>query len=74
VLSLAEVDQPKLSDHGVLVRVHAASVHAGDWHLMRGTPFLLRLIYGGILKPKYQHLAFFLDKVLLVYVTQKVSG
>ena len=54
VLSLAEVDQPKLSDHGVLVRVHAASVHAGDWHLMRGTPFLIRLIYGGMLKPKFQ--------------------
>ena len=54
VLSLAEVDQPTLSDHGVLVRIHAASVHAGDWHLMRGTPFLLRLIYGGILKPKFQ--------------------
>ena len=27
----------------VLVRAHAASVNAGDWHLMRGDPFLIRL-------------------------------
>ncbi|MEE3715877.1 NAD(P)-dependent alcohol dehydrogenase [Tumidithrix elongata RA019] len=52
VLSLQEVDKPVMSDNGVLVRVHAAAVHAGDWHLMRGTPFLIRFIFGGILKPK----------------------
>ena len=53
VLSLAEVDQPLVPDNGVLVKVHAASVDAGVWHLMRGTPFLIRLIYGGVRKPKY---------------------
>jgi NADPH:quinone reductase-like Zn-dependent oxidoreductase len=53
VLSLAEVDQPLVPDHGVLVRVRAASVDAGVWHLMRGTPFLIRLIYGGLRKPKH---------------------
>jgi NADPH:quinone reductase-like Zn-dependent oxidoreductase len=53
VLSLAEVDQPLVPDDGVLVRVQAASVDAGVWHLMRGTPFLIRLIYGGLRKPKY---------------------
>lgn len=53
VLSLAEVDQPSVPDHGVLVRVCAASIDAGVWHLMRGTPFLIRLIYGGLRKPKY---------------------
>jgi NADPH:quinone reductase-like Zn-dependent oxidoreductase len=52
VLRLADVDKPVVSDNGVLVRVHAASVHAGDWHLMRGTPFLIRFIFGGVLKPK----------------------
>lgn len=52
VLKLAEVEKPTVLDNGVLVRVHAASVHAGDWHLMRGTPFLIRLIYGGLRKPK----------------------
>jgi len=53
VLSLAEVNQPLVPDHGVLVRVRAASVDAGVWHLMRGTPFLIRLMYGGLRKPKY---------------------
>src|SRR4028119_639892 len=52
ILSLQEVDKPVVPDNGVLVRVHAASVNAGDWHLMRGTPFLIRLIFGGLLKPK----------------------
>lgn len=56
VLRLVEVDLPALPDampdQGVLVRVDAASVHAGDWHLMRGSPFLLRLIYGGWRKPQ----------------------
>jgi NADPH:quinone reductase-like Zn-dependent oxidoreductase len=52
VLRLEEVDRPLVGEHGVLVRVRAASVHAGDWHLMRGDPFLVRFIYGGIRKPK----------------------
>ncbi len=52
VLSLVDIDQPVVPDDGVLVRVHATSVHAGDWHLMRGDPFLIRCIFGGILQPK----------------------
>ena len=52
VLRLENVDRPVVSDNGVLVRVHAAAVHAGDWHLMRGTPFIIRLMFGGLLKPK----------------------
>lgn len=56
VLSLTEVDKPVVPANGVLVRVRAASVNAGDWHLMRGTPFLARLIFGGILKPKIKTL------------------
>lgn len=51
VLRLAEINKPAVPDNGVLVRVHATSVNAGDWHLMRGTPFLIRLMFGGILKP-----------------------
>jgi NADPH:quinone reductase-like Zn-dependent oxidoreductase len=58
VLSLKEVDKPVLSDNGVLVRVHATSVNAGDWHLMRGTPFPIRLMFGGLLKPKIKILGF----------------
>jgi 2-desacetyl-2-hydroxyethyl bacteriochlorophyllide A dehydrogenase len=54
VLSLQEVDKPIVTANGVLVRVRATSVNAGDWHLMRGDPFLTRLMFGGILKPKIQ--------------------
>ena len=53
VLRLEEVSLPAVPDDGVLVRVRAASVDAGVWHLMRGTPFLIRLIYGGLRYPKY---------------------
>lgn len=58
VLRLTEVNPPILLDNGVLVRVHAASVNAGDWHLMRGTPFLIRFMFGGLLKPKIKILGF----------------
>jgi NADPH:quinone reductase-like Zn-dependent oxidoreductase len=37
----------------VLVRVHAASANAGDWHLLRGTPLPFRLV-AGLIKPKYK--------------------
>jgi NADPH:quinone reductase-like Zn-dependent oxidoreductase len=55
VLSLQETPQPghaPLPEQSVLVKIYATAVHAGDWHLMRGTPFLVRLIYGGLRKPK----------------------
>lgn len=52
VLRLEDVEKPATADNEVLVRVRGAGVHAGDWHLMRGTPFLIRLLFGGILKPK----------------------
>ncbi|MEM6452310.1 MAG: NAD(P)-dependent alcohol dehydrogenase [Cyanobacteria bacterium P01_D01_bin.105] len=51
-LRLEELEKPAVADNEVLVRVHGAGVHAGDWHLMRGDPFLIRLMFGGILKPK----------------------
>lgn len=56
MLSLQEIDKPVVPDNGVLVRVRATSINSGDWHLMRGTPFLSRLIFGGILKPKFKTL------------------
>ncbi len=54
VLSLQEVVKPMPKGNEVLVRIRTTSVHAGDWHLMRGSPFLIRLIFGGLLKPKVQ--------------------
>ena len=46
-------DTPTNGDDGVLVRVHAASANAGDWHLLRGTPLPFRLV-AGLIKPKYK--------------------
>ncbi len=56
VLSLKEIDKPVVTANSVLVKVRAASVNAGDWHLMRGEPFISRLMFGGILKPKFKTL------------------
>jgi NADPH:quinone reductase-like Zn-dependent oxidoreductase len=50
-LRLAEIDQPAAGDGEVLIRVHAASVNPLDWHLMRGRPYLLRLM-SGLRQPK----------------------
>ena len=53
VLRLGDVPMPTNGDGGVLVRVHAASANAGDWHLLRGTPLIFRLV-AGLIKPKYK--------------------
>src|SRR5438045_5313334 len=52
VLKLEEVQKPVPQDDEVLVKVHATSVNAGDWHLLRAKPFLMRLMGYGLLKPK----------------------
>lgn len=46
VLALTEVERPRVGDRDVLIRTHAASVTAGDWRLLRGDPFLVRLMFG----------------------------
>lgn len=46
VFKLAEVDRPVVNDKSVLVRVVAASIHAGDVFTMRGSPWLTRLMVG----------------------------
>ena len=45
-LELQEVDQPTVTDRGVLVRVHAASVNPYDWHVLRGSPLVVRAMAG----------------------------
>jgi len=52
VLELKEFDKPVVKDNEVLVGVHAAGVHIGDWLVMRGLPCLIRLMGYGLLKPK----------------------
>ncbi len=46
VLELRDIDKPKVGDGDVLVRVHAAGVDRGVWHLMTGLPYLVRLGFG----------------------------
>ncbi len=53
VLNLEETEKPAPKDDEVLVKVRAASVNAGDWHLLRADPFLTRLAFG-LLRPKYK--------------------
>ena len=53
VLELREIDRPTASDDEVLVRVHAASVHADVWHAMRGIPYVLRAMGSGWRAPKH---------------------
>jgi NADPH:quinone reductase-like Zn-dependent oxidoreductase len=52
VLELVDVEKPTPKDYQVLVKVHAASVNAYDWHMLEGKPFLARLMGGGLLKPR----------------------
>jgi len=44
VLTLTSQPKPLPGPGEVLVRVHAASVNARDWHIMRGEPRLARLL------------------------------
>jgi len=52
VLELEEIQKPTPRDDEVLIKVHAASANAADWHILRGKPFLVRLMGIGLLKPK----------------------
>jgi NADPH:quinone reductase-like Zn-dependent oxidoreductase len=54
VLKLEDVQKPTPQDNEVLIRIYAASAAAGDWHLLRAKPFLMRLMGFGLLKPKHQ--------------------
>ena len=51
VLELGEADLPEATEDRALVRVHASSVNAHDWHLMRGKPYLARMGGQGFLRP-----------------------
>jgi NADPH:quinone reductase-like Zn-dependent oxidoreductase len=41
-LVLVDIDRPEARDGEVLVRVHAASVFIGDWHVITGLPYAIR--------------------------------
>jgi NADPH:quinone reductase-like Zn-dependent oxidoreductase len=51
VFRLAQMRIPEVAENQVLVRVHAAGLDRGTWHLMVGQPYVLRLALG-FRKPK----------------------
>jgi len=53
VLQLKEIERPAPKEDEVLIKVHAASVNAADWHLLTADIFLVRLMTG-LFKPKNQ--------------------
>src|SRR5262245_14688046 len=46
VLRLGEIDRPRPRAGEVIVRVHAAGIDFGVWHLMEGVPYAVRLASG----------------------------
>ena len=52
VLRLDVVERPAVEDDEILVRVAAAGVDRGTWHLMAGLPYLVRAVGFGLRSPK----------------------
>jgi NADPH:quinone reductase-like Zn-dependent oxidoreductase len=52
VLDLRDVQVPEVADDEVLVRVHAAGLDRGAWHIMAGLPYLIRIAGYGLRAPK----------------------
>jgi NADPH:quinone reductase-like Zn-dependent oxidoreductase len=46
VLKLEYIPRPTVGEDDVLIRVHAAGVDRGAWHLMTGLPYPVRLVAG----------------------------
>jgi NADPH:quinone reductase and related Zn-dependent oxidoreductases len=51
-LKIDNVEKPTPTDDQVLVRVRAASINPYDWHFIEGSPKLMRVMIGGLRKPK----------------------
>jgi NADPH:quinone reductase-like Zn-dependent oxidoreductase len=51
VLRLGDVDVPTVGDDEVLLRVHAAAIHPGDWMMVTGRPYMIRPMFG-VPRPK----------------------
>jgi NADPH:quinone reductase-like Zn-dependent oxidoreductase len=52
VLRYTTVARPTPGEGDVLVRIRAAGVHIGDWHVMTGQPYLMRIMGFGLRAPK----------------------
>lgn len=54
VLEVKEIGKPSPKDDEILLEVWTAAVTPMDWHYMTGTPFLARIMAGGLFKPKHK--------------------
>lgn len=52
VLRVARIDRPEIAENEVLLRVRAAGVDRGTWHLLTGRPYLMRVLGFGFRRPK----------------------
>jgi len=51
-LRIVDIDAPEVGPDDVLVRIHAAALNPADWHILRGDPYVARLMGIGLTKPK----------------------
>ena len=51
-LRLAETAPPEAGANDLLVRVNAAAINPADWHILRGDPYVARLMGIGLTRPK----------------------
>ena len=52
VIQIADIEKPIPNDNEVLIKIHAASLNAYDWHFLTADIFLIRFMGGGLFKPK----------------------
>ncbi|NTV37133.1 MAG: NAD(P)-dependent alcohol dehydrogenase, partial [Anaerolineaceae bacterium] len=52
VLQLQEVEKPFPQEDEVLVKIHAASLNSRDLRMLRANPIFMRLMPGGLFRPK----------------------
>jgi NADPH:quinone reductase-like Zn-dependent oxidoreductase len=52
VLQLREVEKPVPQEDEVLIQIHAASLNSRDLRMLRANPFFMRLMPGGLFRPK----------------------
>lgn len=53
VLKLKEVAKPVPKENEVLIKIYATAINDYDWSIVRGKPYLYRLMFG-LFKPKYK--------------------
>jgi len=72
-LQLREVPMPEMAEDEVRVRIHAAGLDRGVWHVMAGLPYLVRIVGYGLRRPKKLTLGLDFSGVVQ-RVGSKVSG